>query len=128
MGVEERSLARDALVSTLLLAEPPAVKLLADAFRIVVRQDFVPKPESWPQLLPLLHSGVQTRYDGLHTRHTWTLDTRGKKADVGHFSQCGFAPSRALLGSMFDEDPKILKLLVCFFGPVFPSASGAVSV
>ena len=70
MGVEERSLARDALVSTLLLAEPPAVKLLADAFRIVVRQDFVPKPESWPQLLPLLHSGVQTRYFGLsHSSH-----------------------------------------------------------
>lgn len=62
MSVEERSLARDALVSTLLLAEPRTVKLLADAFRIVVREDFVPKPESWPHLLPLLHSGVQTRY------------------------------------------------------------------
>ena len=28
----------------------------------------------------------------------------GKKADVGHFFQCGFARSRALLGSMFYED------------------------
>jgi hypothetical protein len=61
LPADQRAAARDELLSTLLVAHEGIVKILADAFRRVVLTDFVPAPASWPELVPQLRTGVQTR-------------------------------------------------------------------
>ncbi|KAJ4831317.1 hypothetical protein Tsubulata_044640, partial [Turnera subulata] len=49
---------KDQLLTTLLGADPPVLKLLVDAFRIVVDAEFV-RHEFWPELVPDLRSAIQ---------------------------------------------------------------------
>ncbi|KAL5700694.1 hypothetical protein ACHQM5_026109 [Ranunculus cassubicifolius] len=49
---------RNQLVHACLIAEPAVLKLLVEAFRIIIVKEFV-KENSWPELLPELRSVIQ---------------------------------------------------------------------
>ncbi|XP_068662047.1 importin beta-like SAD2 homolog isoform X2 [Aristolochia californica] len=61
---------RNQLAQALLEVEPTVLKILVEAFRMVVASDFV-KENSWPELVPELRSAIQNSNIFSESAHHW---------------------------------------------------------